>query len=218
MAANPRDDGDTDRRASRARTLANVSFVDSRTRSTSREPDTTRTGVESETHATRTAVRRGGHGSEWVIDTGTLDGTPHEPVGTRRILKATRALLQVMTENTADGAAETAEVQETTEAETETEVEVETETETTTEETAVVDLEAAAEYETVAEDLAETVEEQQEQIDELSDMVMDLSARLADNDGVGVCPDCRGPVVKSGGLLRATKIKCTDCGRVYHEY
>ncbi|MFB6178005.1 MAG: hypothetical protein ABEI99_12870, partial [Halobaculum sp.] len=66
--------------------------------------------------------------------------------------------------------------------------------------------------------MRETIEEQQEQIDELNDMVLDLSARLADNDGAGVCPDCHGPMVKSGGFLRGKKIKCSDCGRVFHEY
>ncbi len=49
-------------------------------------------------------------------------------------------------------------------------------------------------------------------------MVMDLSARLADNDGVGVCPDCRGPITKTGGFFSKDEIKCQDCGRVYHQY
>ena len=87
-----------------------------------------------------------------------------------------------------------------------------------TEEEAVVDLDAAAEYETVADDLQETIRRQQEQIDKLNDLVLDLSARVADNDGVGVCPDCNGPVRKAGGWFSTKKIKCGDCGRVFHEY
>lgn len=91
-------------------------------------------------------------------------------------------------------------------------------TETETEEEAVVDLDAAAEYETVADDVRETLRRQQEQIEELNDMVVDMSTRMADNDGVGVCPDCHGPVMKSGGWFAKTKIECGDCGRVFHKY
>ena len=106
----------------------------------------------------------------------------------------------------------TEELEQTVETETTAESEVETEEE------AVVDLDAAAEYETVAADLQEQVRRQQEQIEKLNDLVLDLSTRVADNDGVGVCPDCNGPVRKSGGWFSNKKIKCTDCGRVFHEY
>jgi hypothetical protein len=98
---------------------------------------------------------------------------------------------------------------------TETEAPTELETET---DAAIVDLEAAAEYETAAAAMREIIERQQEQIDELNDLLLDLSARVADNDGAGVCPDCHGPVVKMGGLLKRTKIECADCGRVFHRY
>ena len=106
----------------------------------------------------------------------------------------------------------TEEIEQTVE--TETTVEAETERE----EEAVVDLDAAAEYETVADDLQETIRRQQEEIDHLNDLVLDLSTRVADNDGVGVCPDCKGPVRKAGGWFSSKKIKCADCGRVFHEY
>lgn len=105
----------------------------------------------------------------------------------------------------------TEEIEETVEAKEVTETE-------TQEEEAVVDLDAAAEYETVADDVQDTIRRQQEQIEQLNDMVMDLSTRVADNGGVGVCPDCAGPVRKTGGWFSKNKIKCSDCGRVFHEY
>lgn len=106
----------------------------------------------------------------------------------------------------------TEEIEQTVETETTVEAEAESEEE------AVVDLDAAAEYETVADDIRETIRRQQEEIDKLNNLVLDLSTRVADNDGVGVCPDCNGPVQKSGGFFSKKKIKCTDCGRVFHEY
>lgn len=107
----------------------------------------------------------------------------------------------------------TEEVQETVETETTTETESESK-----EEEAVLDLDAMAQQETVAGDVRDTLRRQQEQIEELNNMVVDLSTRLADNDGVGVCPDCHGPVRKAGGWFSKSKIKCGDCGRVFHEY
>lgn len=112
----------------------------------------------------------------------------------------------------ADERTEELEVQETAE------VEREIERESETQEEAVVDLDAAAEYETVADDVRETIRRQQEQIEELNDLVLDLSTRVADNDGVGVCPDCHGAVQKTGGWFSKKKIACRDCGRVFHEY
>jgi hypothetical protein len=78
---------------------------------------------------------------------------------------------------------------------------------------AVLDVEAAAD----AEALREKLEEQQEEIEELQDLLLDLSVRVADDKGMGVCPDCHGPVMKKKRLLRATTIECTRCGRVFHE-
>ena len=89
--------------------------------------------------------------------------------------------------------------------------------ETETEE-AVIDLDAAGAREATVEELRETVERQQEQIEELNGLLMDLSTRVADGNDMGVCPDCHGPVVKTGGFLRRTKIECRDCDRVFHEY
>ncbi|MCQ4333521.1 hypothetical protein KM295_08525 [Natronomonas sp. F2-12] len=97
--------------------------------------------------------------------------------------------------------------------------ETDTETRSTTEEQsdAVLDAEAVEEAQTV-EELTETVEEQREQIEELESLLLDLSARVADGNSMGVCPDCHGPVIKVDPWFRPAKIKCTDCQRVFHEY
>ncbi|WP_372912322.1 hypothetical protein [Salinigranum sp.] len=83
---------------------------------------------------------------------------------------------------------------------------------------ATLDVEAAVEREETVETLREQVTEQQERIEELEGMVLDLSTRVADDNATGVCPDCHGPVVKSKPWFRSAKIKCMDCGRVFHEY
>lgn len=85
-------------------------------------------------------------------------------------------------------------------------------------EAAVIDLDAASEREATVEELREQVERQQEQIEELNGLLLDLSTRVADGNDMGVCPDCHGPVTKTGGFLRRTKITCRDCDRVFHEY
>lgn len=96
-------------------------------------------------------------------------------------------------------------------------------TETTEEETeavtddVLVDLDSAEEYETDVEQLQETVEDQAERIEELEGLLLDLSVRVADDRGMGVCPDCHGPVEKVSRWLRPTKIECRSCGRVFHE-
>jgi uncharacterized protein with PIN domain len=99
---------------------------------------------------------------------------------------------------------------------------VEEETETTdevaTDEDVVIDLEAAEEQEVAVEELRERVEEQREQIEELNDLLLDLSSRAAHSGGMGVCPDCHGPVTKIRRWVRTSTIECTRCGRVFHEY
>ena len=97
-------------------------------------------------------------------------------------------------------------------------VETETETETEVETGATLDVEAAAEQEGPVQALRERAQKQQERIEELEDLVLDLSTRVADGRGMGVCPDCHGPVIKSKPWFRSAKIKCADCGRVFHEY
>lgn len=92
----------------------------------------------------------------------------------------------------------------------EQDVEVETE--------ATLDVEAAEEREASVETLRERVTEQEERIEELEDLLLDLSARNADDGGTGVCPDCHGPVAKTSTLFRSPKIKCMKCERVFHEY
>ena len=101
---------------------------------------------------------------------------------------------------------------------TDTTVKTETETETETEPETTLDIEAAAEQEASIEALQNTVEEQGDRIEELEDLVLDLSARVASGDATGVCPDCHGPVIKSNPFFRSAKIKCSDCGRVFHDY
>jgi acyl-CoA reductase-like NAD-dependent aldehyde dehydrogenase len=83
---------------------------------------------------------------------------------------------------------------------------------------AVVDIEAAAEREDAVEALREQVREQREQIEELEGLLTDLSARVADGNDAGVCPDCHGPVVKMSRWLRPSTIECQRCGRVFHRY
>jgi len=96
--------------------------------------------------------------------------------------------------------------------------ETEAETQTTDEEPeAVLDADAVADTESV-EDLKSMVDEQQERIEELEDLLLDLSTRVADGNAMGVCPDCHGAVIKVSPWLRSAKIKCTDCQRVFHEY
>jgi predicted RNase H-like nuclease (RuvC/YqgF family) len=100
-------------------------------------------------------------------------------------------------------------------------VEAESEVETAdsaVEEEAVVDLDAADQRERSVEALEEEVEEQRERIEELEDLVLDLSVRVADDRAMGVCPDCHGPVIKKTRWLGRNTIECTRCGRTFHEY
>lgn len=98
----------------------------------------------------------------------------------------------------------------------------ETETDTAVDETedsdVVVDLDSVEDQDDRLEVLEETVAEQREQIDELEDLLLDLSARSADNGGIGVCPDCHGPVERVRRLFSRSTIECRRCGRVFHEY
>jgi hypothetical protein len=102
------------------------------------------------------------------------------------------------------------------------EVDTESETEETEAEAvsaeATLDIEAAEEREGSVEALREQVADQQARVEELEDLLLDLSARAAHDGGTGVCPDCHGPVVKTSRLLRRPKIECTECGRNFHEY
>lgn len=83
---------------------------------------------------------------------------------------------------------------------------------------AVLDVEEIREREGALEDVQERLDAQADRIEELEGLLLDLSARSADDGGTGVCPDCHGPVVKVSPLLRRSRIKCTKCGRVFHEY
>ena len=83
---------------------------------------------------------------------------------------------------------------------------------------AVLDVESVEERERSLEGLQETVEEQNERIKELEGLLLDLSTRVADGDGTGVCPECNGPVIKKNPLFRRARVECTQCGRTFHEY
>jgi hypothetical protein len=100
----------------------------------------------------------------------------------------------------------------TVEEERETDAAVEAETDR--EDEVVLDVEAVGD-ETA---LAQKVEEQAERIDELEDLVLDLSVRVADDQAMGVCPDCHGPVMKVGRWIRPSTIECRRCDRVFHTY
>ena len=104
----------------------------------------------------------------------------------------------------------------------EEEIEVETEdsleaSETETSE-AVLDVKSVEEQEQSIEELRGTIGEQNERIEELEGLLLDLSARVADGDGTGVCPECHGPMIKRNPWFRSARIECTQCGEVFHEY
>ena len=103
-------------------------------------------------------------------------------------------------------------------AEESTERNVEESEEVTTDEDVVIDLEAAEEDEAAIAELRREVAAQAEQIEELNDLLLDLSSRAAHTGGMGVCPDCHGPVTKMKRWVRTSTIECTRCGRVFHEY
>jgi RNA polymerase-binding transcription factor DksA len=111
--------------------------------------------------------------------------------------------------------------------------EVDTETETEEEQTperaqsegaidatqrSVVDLDSAEAYEQRVDELTDRVERQEEEIEELKDLLLDLSVRQADGRGMGVCPECHGPVEKVRRWLGPTTIECRRCGEMFHEY
>lgn len=102
----------------------------------------------------------------------------------------------------------------TTDAEREAEADAEVEAENEDEDEVVLDVDAAGD-ETA---LAQTVEEQAERIDELEDLVLDLSVRVADDSAQGVCPDCHGAVTKVDRWIRPSTIECQRCDRVFHTY
>lgn len=106
----------------------------------------------------------------------------------------------------------------TAETETDTEAETEPDVGTDTAEDVVVDLDSAAAYDERVDELQETVEQQAERIDELEDLLLDLSVRAADDRGMGVCPECHGPVEKVRRWFGPTTIECRRCGEVFHEY
>lgn len=106
----------------------------------------------------------------------------------------------------------------TTETETDTEAETEPDVGADTAEDVVVDLDSAAAYDERVDELQETVEQQAERIDELEDLLLDLSVRAADDRGMGVCPECHGPVEKVRRWFGPTTIECRRCGEVFHEY
>lgn len=107
---------------------------------------------------------------------------------------------------------------DTAEAEAEAEAERDTTVDDEGDDDVVLDVAAAEEREREFERLTETVEEQAERIEELEDMVLDLSVRVADDRAMGVCPDCHGPVVKNDRWLRSSTIDCQRCGRRFHTY
>jgi histidinol dehydrogenase len=113
-------------------------------------------------------------------------------------------------------------VSEDTEQETEADVDADAETTQTTDgettEEIRVDLDSAEAYEQRVDQLQETVEEQAHQIEELEDLLLDLSVRVADDRGMGVCPECHGPVEKVSRWFGPTTIECRRCGEVFHEY
>ena len=97
-------------------------------------------------------------------------------------------------------------------------------TETTTvddteiEEAAALDIESVAKYQERIDELEELAEAQKRQIEDLQDMMLDLSARAADGRDIGVCPECNGPLVRKDRLFRTDTIECEQCGSIVHRY
>ena len=98
----------------------------------------------------------------------------------------------------------------------EREASLEVDSETESEDEVVLDVDAVADADTEA--LAQRLEEQEERISELEDLVLDLSVRVADDQAMGVCPDCHGPVMKMSRWIRPDTIECRRCDRVFHTY
>jgi hypothetical protein len=82
----------------------------------------------------------------------------------------------------------------------------------------VLDVSASEESEAEVDALRETVEQQRERIEELEDLMLDLSVRVADDRAMGVCPECHGPVQKMSRWIRPSTIECRRCGEVFHTY
>ena len=78
---------------------------------------------------------------------------------------------------------------------------------------AVLDPESAEDQEERIEALEARFREQEAAIQGLQDRLLDLSTRVADDRGVGVCRDCHGPDVTVRGWFRPTSIGCKRCGR-----
>lgn len=114
-----------------------------------------------------------------------------------------------------DETADTATVDEAT---TESSVTTDTDAATDESEDVVVDLDSAEAYEQRVDELETLVEKQGEQIEELEDLLVDLSVRAADDRGMGVCPECHGPVEKIDPWFGSARIECRRCGEVFHEY
>ena len=87
------------------------------------------------------------------------------------------------------------------------------------EEQPIVDIDEDTELDS-EEDLHELVQQQQKRIETLQSQLLDLSTRVADGGGVGVCSvdGCKGPVVKVNRWLRPTTIECRRCDEVFYEY
>jgi RNA polymerase-binding transcription factor DksA len=98
-----------------------------------------------------------------------------------------------------------------------TETATESDADEETDEDAVVDLSDVQDYERRIDELTEQVEAQQAEMEELRELLLDLSVRQADDRGMGVCPECHGPVEKVRRWFRPTVIKCRRCGEVFHE-
>lgn len=101
-------------------------------------------------------------------------------------------------------------------------------------EDAVLDLGESAEPKEKIEKLKERVNEQEdiiesqkkaihkheERLDQMSDTLLDLSARVADGGGAGVCmkDSCPGALLRVQDEDGTDIIKCSGCGEVVHEY
>jgi len=122
------------------------------------------------------------------------------------------------TDETAEAAATAVEEASEEESSVATDADADTGTETEADEDVVVDLDSAAAHEQRVDELEALVEEQSERIEELEDLLLDLSVRAADDRGMGVCPECHGPVEKIDPWFGSARIECRRCGEVFHEY
>lgn len=76
------------------------------------------------------------------------------------------------------------------------------------------------EQEKIIESQKEAIHKHEERLNQMSDTLLDLSARIADSGGAGVCmkDSCHGALLRVQNKNGDDVIKCSGCGETVHEY